>query len=202
MIWKAQTLELAVPLADSMKGIEEQDHEEDESNDEIHKEVQKVDDILDGILDDIKELSKHNIVDEDVNKRAENDLLSKKKMEPYNELGIPLYKDKCTSPGPLMPRSIFVEVDVQNNQPILIRKQTAVWLFLECERVSTDRLFRVRALHAMDETQDKDKEYQYLLYMHPTHQNIRKIFRQYNVRVIFNKSWISMPVCFVTNLEH
>ena len=31
------------------------------------------------------------------------------------------------------------------HQNVMIRKQTAVWLFQETERVSSDRLFRVRS---------------------------------------------------------
>ena len=38
----------------------------------------------------------------------------------------------------------FVEV-THNGKTCFIRKTTAVWLFQECERVSTDRLFRVRS---------------------------------------------------------
>ena len=40
----------------------------------------------------------------------------------------------------------FVEVSIgSNDRPLFIRKTTAVWLFQEGERVSSDRLFRVRA---------------------------------------------------------
>ena len=33
-----------------------------------------------------------------------------------------------------------------NGKVVYIRKPTAIWLFQECERVSSDRLFRVRAV--------------------------------------------------------
>ena len=38
----------------------------------------------------------------------------------------------------------FVEVKTSNNRKILIRKTTALWLLQEGERISADRLFRVR----------------------------------------------------------
>ena len=38
----------------------------------------------------------------------------------------------------------FVEVQASNNKTIFIRKTTALWLLQEGERISTDRLFRVR----------------------------------------------------------
>jgi hypothetical protein len=41
-------------------------------------------------------------------------------------------------------KSLFVEVNICD-QNVMIRKQTAVWLFQETERVSSDRLFRVRS---------------------------------------------------------
>ncbi len=39
----------------------------------------------------------------------------------------------------------FVKVLLHNDEEYYIRKQTAVWLFQESERLSSDRLFRVRA---------------------------------------------------------
>ena len=38
----------------------------------------------------------------------------------------------------------FVEVKTSSNKKILIRKTTALWLLQEGERISADRLFRVR----------------------------------------------------------
>ena len=38
----------------------------------------------------------------------------------------------------------FVEVITSRNEKILIRKTTALWLLQEGERISSDRLFRVR----------------------------------------------------------
>ena len=46
-----------------------------------------------------------------------------------------------------------MEVTV-NNENTMIRKQTAVWLFQETERVSSDRLFRVRAKQPHTESDD------------------------------------------------
>ena len=40
--------------------------------------------------------------------------------------------------------SPFVEVITSSNKAILIRKTTALWLLQEGERISSDRLFRVR----------------------------------------------------------
>ena len=41
--------------------------------------------------------------------------------------------------------SEFVEV-IHNGKKVFIRKSTAIWLFQDCELVSSDRLFRVRAV--------------------------------------------------------
>ena len=52
-------------------------------------------------------------------------------------VGIPTYEGK--------PRdSLFVQVNV-GDKFFSIRKRTAVWLFNDRERVSSDRIFRVRA---------------------------------------------------------
>jgi len=59
---------------------------------------------------------------------------------------IPMYtaeenktKKFCKSPK----FSLFIEI-VTDDKTFLIRKSTAVWLLQEGERVSSDRLFRVR----------------------------------------------------------
>lgn len=58
---------------------------------------------------------------------------------------VPLYiKLDCNKKQQQQKFSPFVEVN-QNGKVCHIRKTTAVWLFQECERVSTDRLFRVRS---------------------------------------------------------
>ena len=46
----------------------------------------------------------------------------------------------------------FVEVLTHNHKSILIRKTTALWLLQEGERISTDRLFRVRSKQPYSET--------------------------------------------------
>ena len=51
-------------------------------------------------------------------------------------------------------QSSFVKVDTHNGAETYIRKSTAVWLFQEVERVSSDRLFQVRAKQPT-ETQPK-----------------------------------------------
>ena len=58
---------------------------------------------------------------------------------------VPLYiKIDCSKKQQVRKFSPFVEVS-HNGKVFHIRKSTAVWLFQECERVSTDRLYRVRS---------------------------------------------------------
>ena len=56
---------------------------------------------------------------------------------------IPLYEESGTSKCTKVDRK-FVEV-IHNSEQLFIRKTTLVWLFQENERISSDRLFRVRA---------------------------------------------------------
>ena len=57
---------------------------------------------------------------------------------------VPLYTKIDCNEKQQQKFSPFVEVN-QNGRVCHIRKTTAAWLFQECERVSTDRLFRVRS---------------------------------------------------------
>ena len=82
-----------------------------------------------------------------------NDLSSKmqeksQKLKKINTLfGIPLYNSVDESKednAVLSDKSPFVEVEYKGNT-IYVRKRTVVWLLSEGERLSSDRLFRVRA---------------------------------------------------------
>ena len=78
------------------------------------------------------------------------------------DIGIPLYKMNKTSNSGLDHtsdnlKSPFVEVEIAGRDSIYIRKQTAVWLFQDTERLSADRLFRVRAKQPYSETKESSK---------------------------------------------
>jgi len=70
----------------------------------------------------------------------------KKTYQGIDNSTVPLYmKVDCTEKQQQKKFSPFVEVNHHNGKVFHIHKTTAVWLFQECERVSTDHLFRVQA---------------------------------------------------------
>ena len=54
-----------------------------------------------------------------------------------------MYKQSTSEPS--NQKSPFVELEIPGQEKVMIRKRTAVWLFQDTERLSADRLFRVRA---------------------------------------------------------
>ena len=98
------------------------------------------------LANDLENISKHDLL--------HNNMLEKLKMthESFKRLsssGMPIYErvetqDKKGRKQNQKSFNPFVEVQVRDGQSIFICKTTAVWLLQEGERVSTDRLFRVR----------------------------------------------------------
>jgi len=92
-------------------------------------------DLLDDI--DIKVMKRVGVID-----KSAYDTL-KKTYQCIDNSTVPLYmKVDCKEKQQQKKFSPFVEVN-RNSKVFHIHKTTAVWLFQECEKVSTDRLFRV-----------------------------------------------------------
>jgi hypothetical protein len=115
---------------------DENDNEDGDEESDIGENENKADvwdpTSLKEVVDDVDNLHSNNIVD--------NELLTK------------VHK----SPGPLKvgaeKESLFVTMK-SGDKEVKIRKRTAVWLFNDCERVSADRLFRVREKQPTETTQ-------------------------------------------------
>ena len=134
------------------------DDEEDDngSNDEVlddksnELDGELYDDDLEPISEDIKKLEK-TIIDETLSQKLHQRV---SKLHRENLSSLPLYKKKDSkdnsttvsfsqTPQSNSKYSLFVSVQHKGNE-LYIQKSTAVWLFSEGERVSTDRLVRVR----------------------------------------------------------
>ena len=102
------------------------------------------------LYDDVSKLYESKVVDASVKTKVENikkkirKQTQYKKVETQDESGIPTYRQILSPDEASLLTSPFVEVEVSRRK-VLIRKRTAVWLFQDTERVSADRLFRVRA---------------------------------------------------------
>ena len=142
---------------DSDDGDDDDDDSDREDNDEtdnpdsqdIGEEESCTDDAVE-ISNDLKTVFTHDLVDSDLEQRLQ--LRQKLLFERLPSSTIPMYqcveaKDgKQTSSKKKSQKQFnpFVEVQASNNKTIFIRKTTALWLLQEGERISTDRLFRVR----------------------------------------------------------
>ena len=99
------------------------------------------------MIDSLEIMDKYKMVDE---KLKENiSFVCRKKIDSTDESDIPVYnlEQKISSnekPKRMKLDKRFLEV-IHNGEPIYIRKSTVVWLLQEGERVSSDRLLRVRA---------------------------------------------------------
>jgi len=128
------------------------DSEEDEKDDDIDSKdkeaivsaiVQEVchDDPLQ-IENDIQLIGKEGLADTKVSQKLHK---LKKSITPIKLLSttIPFYSFNEQEEEQQKAISPFIEIST-NNRTFLIRKTTVIWLLQESERVSTDRLFRVR----------------------------------------------------------
>ena len=113
-------------LADCMRGVDENktrtesDDEENEEEDINDANLQLTDDHKQ-LIKDLEKLQNHKVVDRSVKQRAKNALSSKEKFQPFDNLGIPLYKNKDDShTDPTTANSLFLEVDIDKRDRVLI----------------------------------------------------------------------------------
>ena len=108
------------------------------------------DDVLEEVYDeshfiktDVGKLKDAEIIDNNLS----TEMLKKhSKLEKINSHKLPLYKSTLDDQkNDTTPPTAFLKVE-HNGKEIYVRKRTVVWLFTEGERVSNDRLFRVRAI--------------------------------------------------------
>ena len=137
-----------------MEKEEEKDNEEDDET--LLTEIVNIDidselyDDQEQILHDIKRLEK-NVIDENLSQKLHQRVV---KLQKENSSSLPIYKTSnqhnsteevsyFQTPHGKSKHTPFVSVQHNGNE-CFIRKSTAVWLLSEGERVSSDRLLRVR----------------------------------------------------------
>ena len=108
-------------------------------------------DNIPNLMEDINHLYINKAIDITVKTKADKirQALPFKKTD-KQDIGIPVYT-KSNDQLSEIQRSSFVEVDILGKENIYIRKRTAVWLLQDTERLSADRLFRVRAKQPFSE---------------------------------------------------
>ena len=91
-------------------------------------------------LEDVSSMQKAGLVEDEVLEK-----LQSRKMKQTSSSTISMYSAEVMDGENESPKkhSEFVQVS-HNGKAVFIRKTTAIWLFQEYERVSSDRLFRVR----------------------------------------------------------
>ena len=93
----------------------------------------------------IAQLSSAGLIDKDMRNHLVN--LHKTAFRRVTNSSVPLFEEVDTQSKKVLPRHKHspVVAITHNGENLFINKTTAVWLLQENERVSTDRLFRVRA---------------------------------------------------------
>ena len=151
--WKIPPLPLHINNVDDDSDKDEDDDKDEQKNDS--KEIAEYDDdpfvsstdTISHLVEDNENLYKNQAVDISVKSKVEK----MRQAMPFNKIdeelkqldtGIPVYKRRKSSSNDLL--SPFVKVEIAGKE-LFIRKRTAVWLFQDTERLSADRLFRVRA---------------------------------------------------------
>ncbi len=144
--------------------IEKDEDEEDDNEDDDNEDVEKIEKTSDNkgiadlfvssaedgenLVEDIKKLCENKAMADKVKDKAEKMINMLVKAIGINT-GIPIFKKKESGQDSKEVddvASVFVKVKMDGKQEeIYIRKRTAVWLFQDGERLSADRLFRVRA---------------------------------------------------------
>jgi len=121
---------------DDSEDIEEYSYLQEENLEVSAKDVTK----------DIAQLSNINIIEDKLKEQL--DMVHKVCYKKINDTGLPMYQPdadlKSKAPSKDTQICRFVEVHY-NQKKVHIHKTTAVWLLQEGERVSPDRMFRVRA---------------------------------------------------------
>ena len=115
-----------------MRGIDENEtstESDDDENEEDEANLQLTDN-HEQLIKDMEKLQNHKVVDGSVKQGPKNALSSKQKLQAFENLGISIYKNKDDShTDPITANSLFLEVDIDKCDRVLIQKQTAIWLF-------------------------------------------------------------------------
>ncbi len=126
---------------------EEKDHSEEKDNDKYEENELDINERK-KLAEGIEKLE--NIADKSALSKAKERLKKLSKVEDTKSI------TQYEAVGNTIPdhQSAFVEVKLEDGNTTFIRKSTAVWLFQEAERVSSDRLLRVRAKQAADNSEN------------------------------------------------
>lgn len=116
---------------------------EDESNLATEDNFLSSTDTISEIIDDVIKLHENAIVDGEVKQKAKSLKASLIFERDKTSTGVTKYKKKDEDENEL--HSQFLQVKSASGKIVYIRKRTAIWLLQDTERVSSDRLFRVRA---------------------------------------------------------
>ena len=125
-------------------------NEESTITDIISHEISELDDHeCEEIIENLTNLEKEEVIDNAVNKTICTYMRKTDTSNSDNRTSIPLYsqvtqREHKSGDKLIKNNSKFVEIN-HNEWLIFVRKSTLVWLFQEGERVSANRLFRVRA---------------------------------------------------------
>lgn len=99
-------------------------------------------DNISDIIEDVNNLHTNKIVDDSVTSRAISLKASLIYKREQSSNGLPVYEKRHDTEEKEHPAFVKMEL---HGKMIYIRKSTAIWLFQDAERVSPDRIFRVRA---------------------------------------------------------
>lgn len=128
----------------------QESEEDDEDEIEIDNESSSVDNFtssnetIEDMITDIHHLEEKKVVTACVKQKAKS-LRTQIPFKKSDGHALPVYTKSDTNIATKNSHSPFVKVG-----EIYIRKQTAVWLFQDTEKVSNDRIFRVRAKQPYD----------------------------------------------------
>ena len=143
--------------SNNFEEIEDEDDNEAEQNDESTAEADlftsSAED-ADNLIDDIKSLHDNNIIEDKIRDKAEKMKDALVKTLSGTDSGIGIYKKPAIKDDEKVDEvtSSFVRVTIHGkHEHIYIRKTTAVWLLQDGERLSADRLFRIRATQPFGE---------------------------------------------------
>ena len=127
------------PIPSNCEPNEEDDDDDDENDDELTSEDSEYASLIDIDENEIQDLTKAKIIDESLSAN-----LRRSVFHCTDNSTVPLYDiTKDSSSGKKKKHCPYVEI-THNGKKHYINKTTAVWLLQEGERVSSDRLFRVR----------------------------------------------------------
>ena len=129
---------------------EEGEGDNDMIPDEVSRDIFSQDEMTENLSDmqeDVNILSKNELITPQAAVKFSKNLKASKNSSISVYSKIPASKDineALDEPKSLKRFSAFVEIKSDMETPLYIRKSTAVWLFQEGERVSSDRLLRVK----------------------------------------------------------